>query len=333
MFRSWKNAVAIVSVATLMSAALTQVYAQSATKTPAASPAQPAATAAATAQGSAQKAAPGLAGGANVSSVAMDGYCPVCIKEMKQWVMGKPEFSTLYQGRTYYFPGEKQKSMFVANPAKYAPAAGGDCTVCQVEMGKKVAGDIRYGLFYNDQLYFFAGNDQKAMFAANPAKYAMKATAAAAEGSATRGPVAGASAAAASAAAAAGSATKPSTGVAASQGAVAFEGYCPVCLKEMKQWIPGKAEFAATVAGKKYLFPGEKQRQMFLADPAKYAPVLDGDCTVCRVEMNKSVPGSVRYAMYHKGQLYLFPGEEQKAMFAKNPEKYEVPAAVQAEVR
>ena len=114
---------------------------------------------------------------------------------------------------------------------------------------------------------------------------------------------------------------------------VAFEGYCAVCLKEMKQWVPGTTEFQVTHQGQTFLFPSEKQKQMFVANPAKYAPVLGGDCAVCRVELNQNVKGNIRFSMWHKDQLYLFPGEKQMAMFAENPEKYEVPAIDQAEIR
>ena len=64
------------------------------------------------------------------SSLALGGYCPVCVIEMKKWVRGNPEHQVTYAGKTYRFPGEKQKQTFLANPTKYVPALGGDCTVC-----------------------------------------------------------------------------------------------------------------------------------------------------------------------------------------------------------
>jgi len=58
---------------------------------------------------------------------------------------------------------------------------------------------------------------------------------------------------------------------------------------------------------------------MFLADPLKYVPALNGDCTVCYVKMGKLVPGSVKFAALHQGRLFLFPGPEQKKMFLADP--------------
>jgi YHS domain-containing protein len=83
---------------------------------------------------------------------------------------------------------------------------------------------------------------------------------------------------------------------------------------------------SASYDGQTYLFPTAEQREMFLAEPAKSTPAMSGGCTVCRVEMGKDIPGSVQFAALHQNRLFLFPGDEQKQMFVKNPAKYEVTA-------
>ncbi len=121
-----------------------------------------------------------------------------------------------------------------------------------------------------------------------------------------------------------GSSTRPAgSGTRPAGTTVEMQGFCPVCIIEMKQWVKGSAQFPAQVDGKTYLFPGEDQRQMFLKDPAKYTPALGGDCVVSLVEMGKRVPGSLHHAAYHNGRLYLFAGEQGKSMFLANPAKYE----------
>ena len=62
------------------------------------------------------------------AKAALDGYCPVCITKIKKWVRGDPQHQAAHNGKTYWFPGEKQKRMFLADPAKYIPALDGDCT-------------------------------------------------------------------------------------------------------------------------------------------------------------------------------------------------------------
>ena len=97
---------------------------------------------------------------------------------------------------------------------------------------------------------------------------------------------------------------------------------CPVCVIEMKKWIKGDSRFAVVQVGRTYLFPSDEQKQIFIKNPNKYTPALGGKCTVCLVEMGKTMDGSVQFAALHEGRLFLFPGDEQKRMFQKNPAKY-----------
>jgi len=95
----------------------------------------------------------------------------------------------------------------------------------------------------------------------------------------------------------------------------------------MKKWIKGDSRFAVVQVGRTYLFPGDEQKRMFQKNPAKYASVdlaAQGQCTVCRVEMQKDVQGKPEFAAFHKDMRYCFPSEEQLKMFVANPTKYEV---------
>ena len=47
----------------------------------------------------------------------------MCRIEMSKTVPGKPEIAAYHQGLRYLFPSEKQREMFSANQAKYAPKA------------------------------------------------------------------------------------------------------------------------------------------------------------------------------------------------------------------
>ncbi len=161
------------------------------------------------------------------SDLALEGNCPVCISAMNKWVPGKVEFQTTHDGKTYYFPSEKQKEMFLADPAKYVPALGGDCTVCLAKMGKRVPGNIRHAAFHQQRLFLFPNEDQKKEFQSHPDQYANV--------------------------------------------DLALDGKCAVCQIEFNKDVPGKPEIAAVHHGLRYLFPAAKQREMFLANPDKYA--------------------------------------------------------------
>jgi YHS domain-containing protein len=51
---------------------------------------------------------------------------------------------------------------------------------------------------------------------------------------------------------------------------LALKGECAVCLA-MKKHVPGKPEFTAIHHGLRYQFPSDRQRQMFLKEPARFA--------------------------------------------------------------
>ena len=74
---------------------------------------------------------------------------------------------------------------------------------------------------------------------------------------------------------------------------VGLQGYCPVCLVEMRQWIKGDAQLAIEYDGKKYYFPGGEQAEMFEKAPLKYVPVLGGDESGPQVGDTLGGPGSV----------------------------------------
>jgi YHS domain-containing protein len=160
-------------------------------------------------------------------SVALEGYCPICVTNMGKWIKGSPAHQATYDGKAYYFPSEREREVFVSDPAKYVPALGGDCTVCYAKMGKRVPGDIRHAAIHEGRLHLFPGEKEKQAFLSNPAAY---------------------------------------TNV-----DLALDGNCAVCLAHMGKQVAGKPEFTAVHNGLRYLFPSDRERQAFLADPGKYA--------------------------------------------------------------
>lgn len=110
---------------------------------------------------------------------------------------------------------------------------------------------------------------------------------------------------------------------AATDARLAMQGYCPVCVMEMKQWVKGKPEFSSVYDGREYRFPDAKAKAAFDADPAKFVPALGGDCVVCLDHKGERVPGDVKFSARHKGRIYLFPAEGPKQEFMAAPEKFE----------
>jgi YHS domain-containing protein len=103
----------------------------------------------------------------------------------------------------------------------------------------------------------------------------------------------------------------------------ALGGNCPVCLVETGKVIPGLSDHAVTFDRQGYYFPSVKEKEMFRANPVKYAPALGGDCVVCRVHGGLRVPGKVGLAVVHKQRAYLFASEQERDQFKADPERYE----------
>lgn len=103
---------------------------------------------------------------------------------------------------------------------------------------------------------------------------------------------------------------------------MALGGDCPVCLVKMNKVVKGDPAYLAVHDGLRYLFPGAEQKQTFEQNPAAFTPALGGNCTVCKVKMNKDVPGKAEFYTVYNGRLYLFPGQEQLDTFKKNPAPY-----------
>ncbi len=209
---------------------------------------------------------------------ALGGYCPVCLVKADKLVKGDPSFSSVNDGKTYLFPNAEQKRLFDADPAAFVPALAGDCTVCKVEMGKRVVGKAEFHTVHAGRLFLFPGEKQQKMFERDPHRYV--------------------------------------------DADLALGGACPVCLVKSDKVVPGKPEYASVYDGRRYLFPGPDQQRMFDANPAAFIPAMHGNCTVCKVEMQKDVPGTADYHLTHKGRLYLFPSQKQLDMFKANPDRY-----------
>ena len=68
--------------------------------------------------------------------------------------------------------------------------------------------------------------------------------------------------------------------------------------------VPGRADITAEYNGATWAFASEENREMFLADPAKYAPAFDGHCAYGIVKGGK-VPANPNLWRIVDGKLYL----------------------------
>lgn len=103
---------------------------------------------------------------------------------------------------------------------------------------------------------------------------------------------------------------------------LAFDGFCPVSLRESHKWVEGNLEFGAIHRGRTFLFATDAQRQQFLANPDSYCPVFSGMDPVMLLDQNKVVEGSRKFGFEYRGAFYLFSNAATMNQFKNEPDKY-----------
>lgn len=86
------------------------------------------------------------------SGVAIQGYDPVAYFTADAPVEGDAAITAEYEGATYQFSSVENRDLFVANPAKYAPAYGGYCAYA-VAQGSLAPIDPTAFSVVDDKLY------------------------------------------------------------------------------------------------------------------------------------------------------------------------------------
>ncbi len=270
---------------------------------------------------------------ANAAEPALGGNCPVCLVEAGKLVPCSDKHAVTFDRQVYYFPSEKEKGAFAANPARYSPALGGDCTVCRVNMGVRMPGKAEFAVVHNKRAYLFPSAKERDAFKADPKKYenadlglngycsvcavmAKKWVAGKPEfvsvydGVRYLFP---------------GADEKKAFEADPAKYVPALDGDCVVCLKDAGKRVAGQPKFSATHGGRLYLFPDEGAQKKFLADPKKYAAAdvaMGGNCAVCAKMMKKEMPGKAEFTSVYKGMRYQFPSAKEQTTFDADPASF-----------
>jgi YHS domain-containing protein len=89
---------------------------------------------------------------ASKEKLALSGYDPVAYFVAGKPVKGSGTISTTYNGATWHFASEANRTTFAADPAKYAPQFGGYCSWA-VSQGYTASGDPLAWKIVNGKLY------------------------------------------------------------------------------------------------------------------------------------------------------------------------------------
>ncbi|MHA4740785.1 YHS domain-containing (seleno)protein [Dyadobacter sp. MSC1_007] len=94
-------------------------------------------------------------GNVSKSGLAIEGYDPVAYFTAGKALEGKKDNTASNAGVTYYFASAKNRDLFKADPAKYAPQYGGWCAYAMGASGEKVEVDPETFKVLNGKLYLF----------------------------------------------------------------------------------------------------------------------------------------------------------------------------------
>ena len=101
----------------------------------------------------------------------MDGLDPVVLDQGKH-DKGNQEFRADYDGYTYLFSSQRNRSAFKDSPEKFAVQDHGNCPVAKVMMHREIKGQPELFSVYQGKTYLFANQGAKEAFDANPSKFA-----------------------------------------------------------------------------------------------------------------------------------------------------------------
>ncbi|MEP3481411.1 MAG: hypothetical protein ABJZ55_19370 [Fuerstiella sp.] len=100
------------------------------------------------------------------------GFCPVALRQTRMLRDSSTNHAARFGLKTYYFSSDDARLQFEADPARYAPAAGGSDVVLLANTGEETEGSLDFCLWYRDRLYMFRSRETQAIFSADPAQFA-----------------------------------------------------------------------------------------------------------------------------------------------------------------
>lgn len=105
--------------------------------------------------------------------VAMDGFCPVTLRDNMKWQKGDKQFFAVHRGRTYYLATAAERAKFLANGDDFAPVLSGYDVVRFAQKKELIDGKRAYGLMTPDkQIYLFADKQSLEQFEKSSGAYA-----------------------------------------------------------------------------------------------------------------------------------------------------------------
>ncbi len=104
-------------------------------------------------------------------NLMLGGYCPFTLQMHRRWEKGSLSFTGEYHGQAYHFVSAEALAEFEASPERFAPKYLGCDPVVVWETDRALPGDVRYGAFYDDELYLFVSDANRQRFKTDPDQF------------------------------------------------------------------------------------------------------------------------------------------------------------------
>jgi protein disulfide-isomerase len=107
---------------------------------------------------------------------------------------------------------------------------------------------------------------------------------------------------------------------------LAFDGYCPVSMRNKWQWVAGNPQYGIVHMGRTYWFAGPDEQKQFWTEPTRYAPAMSGNDPVLAIDHQQQVQGKREHSLDYDGLFYMFASEATLQQFTANPSRYSAAA-------
>lgn len=108
-----------------------------------------------------------------------------------------------------------------------------------------------------------------------------------------------------------------------------LKGFCPVTLRDDRELLDAQQDFYSSYRGQKFHFATAVAKDKFDADSQRYVPAAYGADVVVLIRDKDVAEGSLDFAAWYKGKLYLFSRAETHDTFVADPAKYAAPAGLE----
>ncbi|MDG2390678.1 MAG: hypothetical protein P8M30_15325 [Planctomycetaceae bacterium] len=106
------------------------------------------------------------------------------------------------------------------------------------------------------------------------------------------------------------------------EGETGLKGFCIVALRDNRDLIDALPSFRSTYNLRTYHFSSLELKIEFDKDPRKYVPAYDGNDPILLSTQSEEREGSLDYALWFKGRLYLFTTHDNLTVFQLDPVLY-----------